>query len=223
MSNPQGQHEEPRSAGLRERKQAATLTSIKRAARELFTAHGYQATPIREVARVADVGFGTVSAYAVDKAGLAAMLFVDDLRDLPPVFHDIDADLPLIDQLLTGFARLFRIWARNPDLSRAVLPQLETRRSNPHVEPILQRRRAIIDEISAWLRAAQAAGRVERSIDPAQAAETLFALYTSTVREWLLTEPLDTEAGPARLRYLFAIPVAALVARERPDAASDGE
>jgi hypothetical protein len=151
------------------------------------------------------------------------MLFVDDLRDLPPVFHDIDADQPLNDQLLAGFARLFRVWTRNPDLSRAVLPQLETRRSNPHVEPILQRRRAVIDELSAWLTAAQAAGRVERSIDPAQAAETLFALYTSTVREWLLTEPLDIEAGPARLRYLFALPVAALAARARPDAAPDGE
>ena len=79
---------------------------------------------MREVARSADVGFGTVSAYASDKAGLAAMLFAEDLEQLPPVFQEADPGRPLLDQVIENFTFTFRLWATKPELARVVLPML---------------------------------------------------------------------------------------------------
>lgn len=203
------------SVGLRERNKARKLTSIKRAAHKLFATRGFHALTMREVARVADVGFGTVSAYATDKAGLLAMLFMDNLEKFPPVFADIDFRLPAIEQLMIAFGRMFSFWARHPDLSRAVLPHVQSRTASPHIAAILKRRAAVRAEVAAWIEAGKANGRIARSVDSSQAAETLFALYISTMHEWLISETEEVEAGLGRLRYLFELPVAAMAAQTR--------
>ena len=104
---------------------------------------------MREIARVADVGFGTVSAYASDKAGLAAMLFVEDIDDLEPVFTKIHPGVPLLDQVIDQFALIFRFWANKPDLSRVVLPMLGNT-DGPYIELIMRRRAKIRQSLIAF-------------------------------------------------------------------------
>lgn len=196
--------------GKRERKKAEKLSSIKRAARKLFKTKGYHALTMREVARAAEVGFGTVSAYASDKAGLLAMLFVEDLEHIPPVFEKVDPRLPLIEQLMQAFALMFSFWARHPDLSRAVLPQLQSKNTSPHIAAILKRRAAVRAELVTWIERGKSNKTITREVDAEQAAEMLFALYTSTIHEWLISETIEIETGLARLRYLFELPVAGM-------------
>ncbi len=82
-------HEMAGRPSLRERNKAEKAQLIKEAARQLFSQNGYEATTMRDVAALADVGFGTISAYATDKAGLLAMLFVEDLEHLPPLLKNL--------------------------------------------------------------------------------------------------------------------------------------
>jgi AcrR family transcriptional regulator len=201
--------------GKRDRKKAEKLTSIKKAARKLFRTKGYHALTMREVARVAEVGFGTVSAYAIDKAGLLAMLFVEDLEHFPPVFEKVDPKLPLIEQLMGAFALMFSFWARHPDLSRAVLPQLQSKNTSPHIAAILKRRAAVRAELVAWIDSSKSKKLIAGEVNSEQAAEMLFALYTSTMHEWLMSETIEIEMGLARLRYLFELPVAGMRYRRR--------
>ena len=195
---------------LRERRKVEKLEAIRNAARHLFATHGFHETPMREIARVADVGFGTVSAYASDKAGLAAMLFVEDLEELKPVFATIRPGVPLLDQVIDQFAATFRFWASKPDLSRVVLPMLGNTDS-PYIGTIMRRRAMMRESLIKWLTKFQQAGAIVPGQNLDQAAELLFALYIACVKEWLGAHETDVETGIERLRYLMEIPVVALV------------
>lgn len=204
---------------LRERNKAEKAQLIKEAARQLFTQKGYEATTMRDVAALADVGFGTVAAYATDKAGLLAMLFVEDLEHLPPLFENFSEDLSVLDQLVDGFAKLYAFWARAPELSRIVLPQMEFYNSNPFTEQIRKRRGQLQTQLGQWLAQRKSSKRIGPNVDTEQAAATLFAVYTSALREWLMQQPMELDQGRERLRYLLAIPVGAIERaseRQRP-------
>jgi AcrR family transcriptional regulator len=203
-----------RSGSLRERKKLEKAQLIRDASRQLFMTRGYEATTLRDVAALADVGFGTVSAYATDKAGLLAMLFVEDLQHLPPLFGSTDFDGSLLDQIAGTFSKLYAFWARTPELSRIVLPQMEFYNSNPFTDAILKRRQQLQDDLALWLQACQGTGHVARNADCTQAAATLFSVYTSALRDWITQDRTDVGEGRARLAYLLAIPVAAIEARQ---------
>ena len=199
--------------GLRERKKAQKAELIRKAARHLFMTKGYEATTLREVAQLADVGFGTVFSYATDKAGLLAMIFVDDLQHLPPPFEGTPSERDLLESLTRSFLKLFEFWGRNPTLSRIVLPQMEFYGVNPFTDTILARRAQLKGELQAWVGRLQVARRFRANVDADQAAETFFAIYTSCLREWIASEPLDMTAARQRLRRLLALPMGAI---ERP-------
>ncbi|MES2259491.1 MAG: TetR/AcrR family transcriptional regulator [Pseudomonadota bacterium] len=193
--------------GLRERRKTEKLDAIKQAARQLFETHGFHMTHISEIARVAQVGFGTVSAYASDKAGLAVMLFVDDLAHLPPLFlAPIAPDRSLLDQLMDDFSISFQFWASKPELSRVVLP-LVNASGNPHVKMLLERREHMRRCLTEWINRAKELRRMKNDFDSVQAAEMIFSLYIHAIHEWFSAELTDPTLGLKRLRYLLELPV----------------
>jgi AcrR family transcriptional regulator len=195
---------------LRERNKAEKAQLIKEAARQLFTQKGYEATTMREVAALADVGFGTISSYATDKAGLLAMLFVEDLEQLPPLFEEFTEGVSVLDQLVVGFTRLYTFWARSPELSRIVLPQMEFYNSNPFTEQIRRRRQQLQAQLGQWLGQGKTSKHIQQKVDTEQAAATLFAIYTSALRDWIVQQPMELDEGRERLRFLLEIPVNAI-------------
>ena len=104
--------------GLRERNKQAKERLIREAARALFVEKGFEATTLRAVADKADVGFGTVFAYANDKAGLLAMVFVEELKALPPLFSG-GHRAAIIDELVEGLGHLL---GEHPRAQRAGAP-----------------------------------------------------------------------------------------------------
>lgn len=200
--------------GLRERNKLEKAFLIRQAARELFLAKGYEATTLREVAKRADVGFGTVFSYAVDKPGLLAMVFVEDLQHLPPLF-DVPGAAPLVDQAVAAFMKLYEFWARTPVLSRAVLPQMEFYRSNPFTDAIAERRQELKTNLARWLTACAQQKRIAAKVDPSVAADTIFAIYTSALREWIVSDPLDLSAGAEQLARLLDLPFRAIEKKGR--------
>ena len=196
--------------GLRERNKQDKERRIREAARRLLIENGFEATTLRAVAEEADVGFGTVFAYATDKAGLLAMIFVRELQALPALFDPGAQRADPLDELIAALGKLYAFWAQTPMLSRHVLQQIEFYSGNPHMAEILARRRQVREEITGWIRRLQRDGRVRPSEGPEDAAATLFAIYTSAVREWTASAVLDQNDGLATLRRLLALPMRAL-------------
>ena len=197
------------AGGRRARNKLAKEAAIRAAAKQLFIEKGFHATTLREIAQVAGVGFGTVFAYSTDKAGLLAMVFVEQLKTLPPLFGK-SGGTSLEDELIAGLGHLYAFWATIPELSRHVLQQMEFYSGNPYMESIVRRRADARGELAIWLKRLADEGRVRRDVDPVAAADTLFAIYTSAVREWATTAPGDVPGGLARLRALTALPLRAL-------------
>ncbi len=205
---PSGSADAP-GPGLRERNKRKKERLIREAARSLFLEKGYERTTLREVAERADVGFGTVSAYASDKSGLLAMVYVEELKALPPLFRNARRQ-DVLDELMDGLAQLYAFWSKIPLLSRHVLQQMEFYVVNPHMDVILARRHQARREVEAWLAGLQAEGRIATGIDTGEAAATLFAVYTSAVREWSVTSPEEVQPGLDQLRRLMTLPVRGL-------------
>ncbi|HEX7783046.1 MAG TPA: helix-turn-helix domain-containing protein [Sphingobium sp.] len=195
---------------LRERNKTRKETAIREAARRLFVERGYQATTLREVAEEADVGFGTVSAYAADKSGLLAMVFVEELKSLPALFARTSQSKDPLDELLVGLGKLYAFWGKIPALSQHVLQQMEFFAGNPHMDLIVARRSHSRLELTEWIKRLQDEGKIIADADPEDAADTLFAIYTSAVREWSATTPTEVAVGVKRLRRLMKLPMAAL-------------
>ena len=207
MSSPDAYPLAPQGTGLRERRKTEKLNAIKQAARHLFETRGFHMTHISEVARVAEVGFGTVSAYASDKAGLAVMLFVDDLAHLaPPFLAPIKPDRSLLDQLMDDFSISFLFWANKPELSRIVLP-LVNASGNPHVKMILERREHMHRCLCEWINRAKELRRMKNDFDSEHATQLIFSLYIHSIHEWFSADVTDPTMGLIRLRYLLELPV----------------
>jgi AcrR family transcriptional regulator len=202
---------EKASLGLRERNKRSKERLIREAARRLFSEKGYEATTLREVAVAADVGFGTVASYSTDKAGLLAMVYVEELKALPPLFSNANQPDDVLEALVAGLAQLYMFWAKVPWLSRYVLQQMEFYRTNPHMDLIVERRRQARQELTMWLETLQRARKIKASVDIKQATDTLFAVYASAVREWSTETPENVPAGLERLRWLMRLPINSLL------------
>lgn len=197
--------------GRRERNKRTKELLIRDAARALFLEHGYDATTLRAVADRADVGFGTVFAYAHDKAGLLAMVFVEELKALPPLFAEGEEQGGVLDELVEGLGKLYGFWASIPALSAHVLQQMEFYSTNPHMDVIVARRVEARRELARWLQRLREGARIGADVDVEPAADTLFAIYTSAVREWSIATPGEVATGKARLRRLMALAVDGLL------------
>lgn len=204
----------PARPGLRERNKIRKELLIRQAARDLFAERGFERTTLRDVAERADVGFGTVFSYAVDKAGLLAMVFVEELKELPPLFTGVQGG-DLLDDLVAALTGLFDFWAKTPNLSRVMIQQMEFYVGNPHMDIILARRQQTRGEIAEWLRSLQRRKLVRATIDCDEAATTLFAIYTSALREWVAAGDWDVPEGIDRLRMLLALPTSAMIPAKR--------
>jgi AcrR family transcriptional regulator len=202
--------------GLRERNKRRKELLIRQAARALFIERGFEGTTLRDVAEQADVGFGTVFSYAVDKAGLLAMVFVEELEGRPALFAGVRTGR-LLDELVDALEGLYTFWAKTPNISRVMLQQMEFYTGNPHMDVIRVRRQQTCGEIANWLADLQNEGRIRADIHCADAASTVFAVYTSALREWVAADTWDVAEGVGRLRTLLLLPSRALALPDTPD------
>ena len=68
--------------GLRAKNKAEKLQRIRKAARALFVKRGYDDTTMRDIAKRAEVGFGTLFTYASDKRDMLFLIFNDELDNV---------------------------------------------------------------------------------------------------------------------------------------------
>jgi AcrR family transcriptional regulator len=147
---------------LRERKKLETRERIRAAAAELFTRHGYGAATMRQIAKRAHVGLGTLFNYAEDKRDLVFLIFNEELNATTDVALAAPRPgQPLAGQLLAVFAVHYRWLAEKPALARILLQELTFYSSGKQAATFHGIRKRLIDGIEQLVRKRQAASGSE--------------------------------------------------------------
>lgn len=189
-------------AGLRERNKAEKKARIRDAAAALFRELGYGATTTQAVAERAGVAKGTIFLYAPTKPELVALVFEDRIRRTTA---EAFASLPgsgsrsLADELDAVFARLFAMYAKEPELARIFVKELA------FVEGPARRLREEIDgaffaALAARIEARKARGEIGGDVPAMLAAANAFALYLMALMAWLSGALPSADAARAHLR-----------------------
>ena len=196
---------------LRERKKLETRERIRAAAAELFARHGYGAATMRQIARRAHVGLGTLFNYAEDKRDLVFLIFNEELNAVTDVA--LAAPRPrqaLLEQLLAVFRVHYRWLAAKPVLARILLQELTFYSSGKQAATFHGIRKRLIDGIELLVARAQAQRRIRSRESPAIIARHIFFLYSASLRWWIVATKPRPENGLADLRRLLRLQIEGL-------------
>ncbi len=121
--------------GVREANKQDKRERLSRAARELFSQQGFDATTMRQIAERAGIGVGTIFLYARDKQGLLFLLFSDAVLDVQRrAFDSLPAgdgagqhstsQSVLLEQLVHVFSSFYHYYESDRRLSRLFIKEL---------------------------------------------------------------------------------------------------
>src|SRR3954465_7129491 len=191
---------------LREQKKLETRERIRRAASQLFTQRGYGAATMRQIAKRAHVGLGTLFNYAEDKRDLVFLIFNEELNAITDVA--LAAPRPgqsLVEKLLAVFRVHYGWPAPKPALARILLQELTFYSSGKQAATFHSIRKRLIDGLEALVAAAQKAGEVHRREKPGGFARHIFFVSSASLRWWIAAPKPDREKGGAGLRRMLRL------------------
>lgn len=190
----------------REKRKLETRERIRAAAAELFTRRGYGAATMREIARRAHVGLGTLFNYAEDKRDLVFLIFNEELNAITDVALAAPrADQPLIDQLIAVFRVHYRWLAEKPALARILLQELTFYSSGKQAATFLGTRKRLIDGIEQLIARSQERNKIRSAESPEVIARHIFFVYSASLRWWIAAPRPRPEKGVADLRRLLEL------------------
>lgn len=200
---------EPAPAGRREQNKRAKWARIERAARAEFAKHGFEAAALRAIAARARVATGTLFLYARDKRELLFLVFQDEARR---IFADARGaargDVALVDALMGLFGRFLDFYARDPELSAAILREFFFRPYEPERLGALTREYGAL--VAELVDAARARGEIRSDVPATVAANALFAHYAYWVQAWLGSRLVSREQAATRLAESLALQIEGL-------------
>ncbi|MFZ2854811.1 MAG: helix-turn-helix domain-containing protein [Rhodocyclaceae bacterium] len=187
--------------GRRLRKREETADRLVDTAFALFSAHGYEAVTMEQIAAAADVAKGTLYNYfPVKEALLSHRLHADLSAALPGLFADLAALPGRIDRLR---AFLHASAAYNERARDYLAPYLHYRLSRP-VDTLGRDHRSGLDQIYARLLAdAQAAGEIRQELPVQRLADYLAFMHLGTLLRWLRTPEASLAAEFDAMLDLF--------------------
>src|SRR6516225_6167837 len=101
--------------GLREQNKLDKRQRIRAAARELFSKYGYDSATVRQIAKRAHVGLGTLFNYAQDKRDLVFLIFNEELAPVTEqALQAGNSHHSLVDRLLDIYQVHYEYFSRNP-------------------------------------------------------------------------------------------------------------
>lgn len=202
------------SRGKRESNKALKLQKIKEAARSFFIEKGFDEATTREIACRAGVAMGTVYLYADNKRDLLFLIANDDLTAVngSALTKSSDVKDP-IDALTTIFGEHYTYFAKQPNLSRAMLREMTFYDSGKQGLIFQNVRKTLIDQINAVFLKAQEIGKVRRDTSADKLGWLAFCVYQVELRHWMMHEELTKEDGIRRLRQALEILFAGLAPR----------
>ena len=161
---------------------------------------------MRQIARRAHVGLGTLFNYAEDKRDLVFLIFNEELNAITDVALAAPRSRQaLADQLLAVFRVHYRWLATKPALARILLQELTFYSSGKQAATFHGIRKRLIDGIEALVRKAQERKEIRTKEKAALIARHIFFVYSASLRWWIAAPRPDPEKGVADLRRLLKL------------------
>lgn len=194
----------PKGPGLREQNKQEKRLRIRAAARDLFSKHGYDAATLRQIAKRAKVGLGTLFAYAKDKRDLIFLVANEELSAiLDDALRRPKSDQCLVDQIVALFNPHYRYFCKDPELSRLILRELVFYSDGRQAAPFHLVRGRFVGAIEELVRTAQQKGTISNREDAATLARYIFYLTSGEIRRWIATPRPKPIPGLANLRHVI--------------------
>ena len=189
--------------GRRERNKLEKCQRIREATRELFSAQGFEATTVRQIAERAEVGLGTLFNYARDKRDLTFLLFNDDLSRLADdAIAGSARKVGLLEQVMAVWEPHYRYFARDPVLCRILLRDMYFYEEGPEARRFHATEARLRRHLLMLVATAQRARQVTRTASAGDIALLLFSVFEGSVRYWMHQATPVAEEGLAVLRRL---------------------
>ena len=194
----------PAPLGLREQNKLDKRQRIRAASRELFAKLGYEEATLRQIAKRAHVGLGTLFNYADDKRDLVFLIFNEELEAIAErALKSVRTEDRFIDQLTSFFRVYYREFGREPTLSRILLQELTFYSRGKQAAQFQDHRVRLIARIEKLVAAAQDRQRIRANVDPALVARHIFFVYSAAIRQWVGGDAPNPERGVEELRELL--------------------
>lgn len=191
----------PATYGLRERNKLEKRQRIREATRTLFSAHGFEAATLRQIAERAQVGLGTLFQYARDKRDLTFLLFNEDLARLVDEAVAASArERRILDQVMAIWAPHYRFFAREPVLCRILLRDMYFYTMGREALRFSETAGRLRRHLTRVVAAARERGELARSASAVDMSALLFSAFESSVRDWMREEAPVASEGLAILR-----------------------
>jgi AcrR family transcriptional regulator len=200
--------------GLRAKNKAEKLQRIRKAARALFVKRGYDDTTMRDIAKRADVGFGTLFTYASDERDMLFLIFNDELDNVvADSFARAVKERLFLDQLVAFFSGFYIFFAPQPELSRVVLREMTLYLKGRQAEKFQASCGRITGHLASFVIEALTARRLGTHEDPQIVAQALLSTFAAEIRRWIAADDPDLKHGLARLRRMLSLQVTGLAPR----------
>lgn len=198
----------PPKLGLREQNKRDKRERIRAAARELFSDRGYDRATLRQIAKKAHVGLGTLFNYAQDKRDFMFLIFNEDLAKLSEEAVKVSQDHePLIEQLIGLAKPHYEFFAKTPVLSRILLRDMTFYSEGRQAEEFYAIRGRLLGALESMILTAQMNGQIQAEEDPSIIARHLFIVYTGALRWWIASPNANPRQGLADLRRLLKLQI----------------
>jgi AcrR family transcriptional regulator len=202
----------PSQPGLREQNKLEKRQRIRAAARELFSKHGYEVATLRQIAKRAHVGLGTLFNYVQDKRDLVFLIFNEELAAVTDeALRAAEAHNSLVDQLIDIYRPHYHYFSKDPPLSRILLQELTFYSEGKQAATFHEIRERLISGIEKVIRTAQYDQRIRTKEDPAIVARHIFFVCSGAIRWWIARLTPSPRDGLAELRRLLELDVNGLL------------
>jgi AcrR family transcriptional regulator len=202
--------------GLREQHKHEKRQRIRAAVRALFSKHGYETATLRQIAKRAHVGLGTLFNYAQDKRDLVFLIFNEELSAVAnEALKAAQAQEQLPTKLMALCTPHFEFFARNPTLSRILLRDMTFYSEGKQAAEFHRIRRRLLSGIEDAVRSAQRSGQIRSDEDSALIARHIFLVFAGALRWWIAGRKPNPREGLADLKRLFELQISGLNAARR--------
>jgi len=196
----------PLELGLREQNKAEKRQRIRAAARELFSKHGYDSATLRQIARRAHVGLGTLFNYAKDKRDLVFLIFNEELAAVTDkALRAAESHHDLLDQLMDIYKPHYEYFSRHPALSRILLQELTFYSEGKQAAAFQEIRGRLISGIEKAVRIAQEERRILSDENSGIVALQIFFISSGAIRWWIAGSKPNPRKGLTELRRLLEL------------------
>ena len=174
--------------GIREKERLASLARLTAAARELFVEIGYEGATLRKIAERSGMALGTLFHYIADKRDLIFLIFNEELdRIAEKALAAIRPDQGFRANLLKFTEPFYRFLAREPELSRILLREIQQQSAGPHLARFLQMQERMLGALKALVTEAKRSNEIQCSENSGFIALTIFFCFSSASRWWIAT------------------------------------